>query len=840
MPLPRFSRPRFLPAVAASTGALLTLSVVTTGPMAGLGSSAPRPVNPHFQAISLSPMGAAAVEGAAKTPGMPAQDGAGATAPNASPGSSPTTTGAGPNTAPNGRTARAQAAPAIRSGAVSPVQSTKGRLKVVGVTWPQGRLADGDRVEYRVQDGGRWGQWHQMEVSDDHAPDPGTEEARHARGGTDPYVVTGDDVQVRVLSQKASVAPDVRLDVVDPMSSPADGSVVATPGAAAAAGARPTIYTRAQWGANESLRKGSPEYGTIKAGFVHHTVDSNSYTSSQVPAIIRGIYAFHVNGRGWSDIGYNFLIDKFGRTWEGRYGGIDQPVIGAHTGGFNSQLFGAAAIGTYSTTTPPTAVLNAYSKLLAWKLSLAHVDAASTVLLDGMSTKVYTVSGHRDAAGTVNQTECPGNALYAKLPTLRANAKKLQGTMFFGPKVSSTSWFYGAVGPTITARPSTNLTWSLQVNSPCRTETLATVKGSATTTSGITAAWDGKLAGGAWAPPGEYDLTLTATTGSGTLANAAPWTTRVRVVGTATSPQGFCPDRIAGADRYATAVAAAKTANPTARTVVLASGANTGMPDALVSAPLAKARNAALLLTAPTSLPASVSAEIKRRKATTALIVGGTGAVSSSVQTQLKNLGVTSITRYSGSDRYGTAAAVAKGVAGAAAGSPDVMVASGLAMADGLVLSGPAAELKRPILLVNDRGVPAATATALTQLATQRTVVAGGTGVVPDAVMAKLPSPTRVAGANRYATSTALATWARGVMPVSSVLAASGEDAGLVDTLSGGQFGRATLYVTSLRVPADVASWVDAAPDLEKATVLGGSGVVDDLVAGRVQRAVLQ
>ena len=816
MPLLSASRLRLIPAVAASTGVLLTLSVATTGPLQGLGSSSPRPVHPHFRAVSLAPMAEQAVAGAAKAPGAPASD----AAPDAR------------------RTRRAQAASTIRSGAISPAQSTEGGLRVIGVTWPQGRLADNDLVEYRVQDDGRWGQWRQMVVSDDdHAPDPGTEEARHSRGGTDPYVVTGDDVQVRVLSEQPSVAPDVRLDVIDPMTSPADDDAVATPGAASAAAARPTIYTRQQWGADESLRTGEPSYGTIKAGFVHHTVDSNSYTSSQVPAIIRGIYSFHVKGRGWSDIGYNFLIDKFGRTWEGRYGGIDQPVIGAHTGGFNSQLFGAAAIGTYTTTTPPQAVLDAYSRLLAWKLGISHVDPATTVLLDGMSTRVYTVSGHRDAAGTVNDTECPGNALYAKLSTLRANAKKLQGTMFYTPKVSSTSWFYGAAGPTITARPSTSLTWSLRVTSPCRTETLATVKGSATTSTGITAAWNGRLASGAWAPPGLYDLTLTATTGSGTLANAAPWTTRVRVTPTASSPQGFCPDRVSGTDRYATAVAAARSANPSATTVVIANGTTTGMADALVSAPLATSRQGVLLLTAPTSLPSAVSAEITRRKARTALVVGGTGAVSSTVVTQLKNLGVTSITRFSGTDRYGTAAAVARGVA---ATSPDVMVASGLAMADGLVLSGPAAQLRRPILLVNDRGVPAPTASALPQLATERTVVAGGPGVVPDAVLAQLPGPTRVAGANRYATSAALATWARGAMPVASVIAANGEDTGLIDTLSGGQFGRATLYVQAARVPTDVASWLDRSPDLAKATVMGGSGVVSDLVAGRVQRAVLQ
>ena len=813
------SRLRLLPAVAASTGVVLTLSVATTGPLNGLGSSAPRPVHPHFTAVRLAPMSADAVADAADdaAKGSPAD----AARPQAS--------------ARTGSTPVARdAAPRLQSGAVSPPQSTGGRLRVVGVTWPQGRLSEDDRVEYRVQDDGRWGAWTTMAVSeDDHAPDPGTAEAKNSRGGTDPHVVTADEVQVRVLSEKAGVAPDVRLDIIDPLTAPADDDAVAVPGAASAAGARPKIYSRTQWGADENIRQGEPSYGTVKAGFVHHTVDANSYSSAQVPAILRGIYSFHVKGRGWSDIGYNFLVDRFGRTWEGRYGGIDKAVIGAHTGGYNSQLFGAAAIGTYTSAAPPQAVIDAYSRLLAWKLGIHHVDPSTSVLLDGMSTKVSAVSGHRDA----NQTSCPGATLHAKLPTLRAAAKRLQGTMFYEPKTSSTSWFHGATGPTITARPSTSVSWTLQVKSPCRTEALASVKGSATTTSGIKAAWNGRLSNGAWAPPGEYDLTLSATSGSGSINAAEPYTVRVRVVRTASSPQGYCPERMAGADRYATAVAAARSANPSSTTVVLANGTDSGMADALVSAPLARARNAALLLTAPTALPAAVSSEITRRKARTALLVGGTGAISSSVETRLRNLGITSITRFSGADRFATAAAVARGVAPT---SPDVMVASGLAMADGLGLSGPAAQLRRPILLVNDRGVPAATAGALTQLATERTVVAGGTGVIPDAVLAKLPSPTRVSGANRYATSVAIASWARRAMPVGSVLVSSGSDAGLVDTLSGGQFGRATLYVQATSVPSVVASWLDGSPDLAAATVLGGPSAVGDLVAGRVQRAVLQ
>jgi hypothetical protein len=161
-------------------------------------------------------------------------------------------------------------------------------------------------------------------------------------------------------------------------------------------------------------------------------------------------------------------------------------------------------------------------------------------------------------------------------------------------------------------------------------------------------------------------------------------------------------------------------------------------------------------------------------------------------------------------------------------------------MADGLVLSGPAAQLRRPILLVSPNGVPGATRSALRDLGTQRTVVAGGTGVVPEAVMVQLPSPTRVGGISRHETSTRVASWARGVMPVQSVLVSNGEDTGLVDTLSGGQFGRATLYVKPTSVPAVVASWLDGSPDLARVTVLGGEGAVSNLVAGRAQRAVLQ
>ena len=136
---------------------------------------------------------------------------------------------------------------------------------------------------------------------------------------------------------------------------------------------KPYIYSRAQWGANEKLRdQTARRYGTVKAGFIHHTVNANNYTAAQVPALLRGIYAYHTQSRGWRDIGYNYLVDRFGRIWEGRCGGVDQAVVGAHTLGYNEVSFAMSAIGNFDIAQPPQAVLNAYARLFAWKLSLVQ------------------------------------------------------------------------------------------------------------------------------------------------------------------------------------------------------------------------------------------------------------------------------------------------------------------------------------------------------------------------------------------------------------------------------------------------------------------------------------
>ncbi|RYB93049.1 hypothetical protein EUA93_00970 [Nocardioides oleivorans] len=363
-------------------------------------------------------------------------------------------TGAGGGFA--GLTGRTVAGGATEARVVSKPQAVTG-FSAIGVTWQHGEDLEEDQITLRVRtrEGDEWSAWEDLEYHDEHGPDPGSAEDATARPGTEPtFVGEVDDVQVEARTAGGATLPDdLSLALVDPGSAagseteaPADqpgsaeeqyaeqGSLMggsedrsdglslraATTNAKAKTAAQPTIFSRAQWGADESIRnKGSLRYGTINGGFVHHTVNANDYTEDQVPAIIRSIYAYHVKSRGWSDIGYNFLVDRFGRIWEGRYGGIDKPVVGAHTLNYNQYSFAMSAIGNYDVVQPSDAMLRAYGQLFAWKLSLSGVDPASMSQKIGSKT-FAAINGHRDAGSTA----CPGKYLYAQIPLIRTYASQ--------------------------------------------------------------------------------------------------------------------------------------------------------------------------------------------------------------------------------------------------------------------------------------------------------------------------------------------------------------------------------------------------------------------------------
>ncbi|SDQ09638.1 N-acetylmuramoyl-L-alanine amidase [Quadrisphaera sp. DSM 44207] len=308
---------------------------------------------------------------------------------------------------------------------------------LLGVTWEEGAAASTAWV--RVHEDGAWGAWTALPVDDEGGPDAGTPEAAQARPGTEPLWVGGaDEVQVRLAERAADGAA---LAVVDTATSAADGVGTTGPLAraeAAPAGA-PVVHSRAQWGADESLRTCTPSYSSqLQAAVVHHTADANNaYSREQVPAMLRSIYAYHVSARGWCDVGYNALVDRFGRIWEGRAGGIERGVVGAHAGGFNTGTFGVSMIGNYSTEAPPAAMLEAVSQVVAWKAYLNDFDPRGTARLTAAASSATTarypagqvvtvpaVLGHRD----VGLTECPGNAGYAKLGQVRDRAAELVRT----------------------------------------------------------------------------------------------------------------------------------------------------------------------------------------------------------------------------------------------------------------------------------------------------------------------------------------------------------------------------------------------------------------------------
>jgi N-acetylmuramoyl-L-alanine amidase/Fibronectin type III domain/FG-GAP-like repeat len=394
-----------------------------------------------------------------------------------------------------------------RAAAVTPVQDVAGAVTVVGVTWPKSATQAKDNYQIRTLTGATWSQWQSLGVSDG-GPD-GAEAAATTTAGTDPYVVTGaSKYEVRSLTTDTDVSTAATVQVVDPGASSAD-NLAQEPGAAAAATTQPAIYTRADWGADESLRKGTPLYGQVQLGFVHHTVDANNYAAADVPAMIRGMYAYHVQTLGWDDIGYNFLIDRFGRTWEGRYGGMDKAVVGAQTYGYNSVSTGVAAIGDFDIAAVPQAVTDAFKQIFAWKLSLAGIPAtgASPVLAPDGKTALQRVSGHRDAFATI----CPGQYLYATLPEIRAGADAIIGSLptmptavaaTAGDSVAAVSWTAPAsaggsviTGYTVTASPGG--------------KTVATAGATSGTISGLT---NGTA----------YTFTVTASNSAGTSLPSAP------------------------------------------------------------------------------------------------------------------------------------------------------------------------------------------------------------------------------------------------------------------------------------------------------------------------------
>ena len=222
-----------------------------------------------------------------------------------------------------------------------------------------------------------------------------------------------------------------------------DSPVETVPARRLQAAGSPLVISRFSWQADESIRRAPPRYSdAVRYAVVHHTAGSNNYTRDESAAIVRGIEVYHVQGNGWNDIGYNFLVDKYGQVFEGRYGGIDKAVIGAHAQGFNTGSVGVAVLGSYGGTRISAAAKASLEQVLAWKLDVAHVDPLSTLtwksggnprFANGVPVFLRAISGHRDTGFT----DCPGGALYAQLPQIAKDAAALGGPKIYAPTVDA-------------------------------------------------------------------------------------------------------------------------------------------------------------------------------------------------------------------------------------------------------------------------------------------------------------------------------------------------------------------------------------------------------------------
>ncbi|HSD79142.1 MAG TPA: N-acetylmuramoyl-L-alanine amidase, partial [Solirubrobacteraceae bacterium] len=261
-------------------------------------------------------------------------------------------------TAPRSFGLRVTAADFPGHGGVSRVLRTSRRFDLLGLRGPRGDV----EVRVRRRDG-RWSPWVPLAVHGDHAPDTGSGER-----ASDP-VWTGGSHELQLRAARP-VRGTLRLHLVA-VPAAARRRVRPRPVARAAQAAYPApppMVSRASWGADRVPPRADPSYGQVQVGFVHHTVNANDYGPQDSAAIVLAIAKYHRDTNGWNDIGYNFLIDRYGQVFEGRAGGMESPVVGAQAQGYNSVSTGIANLGTFSTAGQTAAGLQALARLLSWKL----------------------------------------------------------------------------------------------------------------------------------------------------------------------------------------------------------------------------------------------------------------------------------------------------------------------------------------------------------------------------------------------------------------------------------------------------------------------------------------
>ncbi|HEX5365462.1 MAG TPA: FG-GAP-like repeat-containing protein [Acidimicrobiales bacterium] len=455
-------RPRPWPRLRRRTGRVVAIQTALALLIGAAGVLAPRPALVTERAMATEtrrPGRDAVVRPAPPPPAEPSRreppgpPGAPGTSTTAAPGTTqapgPSTTTApgpveppspGPTPAPGGGTGPGEP-PGDPSTTSSTVPTTAGpggdrrvavaedtrEFAMIGVTLPE---PPAEPVLVRTAPaGGPWTAWQALVFEDDTprppaggGPAPREREEGAPGAHSEPVWVAAATRYELSLTARALPAAQVHL-----VHETTRDVAVAETAPAGADPARPPVSPRSAWGAR-APRTAPTTAPSLQLAVVHHSAGVNGYTAAEVPALLRSIQAYHMDANGWNDIAYNFAVDGFGRVWEGRAGGAERAVVGAHAQGFNTGSTGVVVLGNFEPTAPSSAAVGAVGTLLAWKFGVHRVDPRTAVSYRtstgspkypaGSTVRTNRIIGHRD----VGSTACPGRNLYARLATIRDRA----------------------------------------------------------------------------------------------------------------------------------------------------------------------------------------------------------------------------------------------------------------------------------------------------------------------------------------------------------------------------------------------------------------------------------
>lgn len=316
---------------------------------------------------------------------------------------------------------------------ISDILETDFEFNGVGIQW-SGYLPPNTKVLFKLKyfDGKNWSSWISLENQNDLK-----EKNDQGEYFTQPiFIGKGEKIQYQIiLNPDLKNYPELKKIELIYLDTTRGPSINKNPNLSfltkffkkVSAQSDLTIYSREEWGADESLRfdrnnkKIWPEkYQEVQKFIIHHTAGSNG--KDDPAAVIRGVYYWHARVLSWGDIGYNYLIDSTGNIYEGRYGG--DGVIGAHAydsnrdADYNPGSLGVGILGNYETEdTPNKLIKRALIKLIAQKARDFQIEPSGQDFF--VDQKLPNIIGHRD----VDATLCPGQTLYEILPEIRKEAQ---------------------------------------------------------------------------------------------------------------------------------------------------------------------------------------------------------------------------------------------------------------------------------------------------------------------------------------------------------------------------------------------------------------------------------